>query len=137
MLTLITLVQGAVTLVGFITLALVGLRAMTKDNPGLSGVLQTAQGLLIKFAGVALVAYVMLITYLQSGGTLSIETIGLYVACVGILVSLLKEVNIKGGIAGDLQTVVAHRAKNLQSTLAAQAEQARKAEGSESKRSGS
>lgn len=137
MATLITLVQGAITLLGFITLALVGLKAMAKDNPGLSRVMQTAQGVLIKFAGVALVAYVMLITYVQSDGTLSIETIGLYVACVGILVSLLKDVNVKGGIVSDLQTVVSHRAKNLQSTLAAQAEQARKAEGTESKRSGS
>lgn len=134
--TVIYLVQGTVTLIGFMTLALVALKTMTKENQSLSNALGIAQLMAIKFAGVALVAYVMLLTYAASGGTLSINTIGLYVACVGILISLMKDVSVKGSLISDVQAVVAHRAKTLQSTLAEQAEQARNAQGVESRRQG-
>ena len=131
--TVMNLVQGIVTLIGFLTLALVGIKTMVKDNQGLSNLLSAAQLISIKVAGVALVAYVMLLTYAGSRGTLSIQTIGLYVACVGILISLLKDINVKGSLISDVQAVVTHRAKTLQSSLAEQAEQARKAGAVEAK----
>lgn len=134
MATIISLVQGAIILLGFITLALVGLKSMAKDNPSLCNMMEMVQGLLIKLAGIALVGFVMLETYQNSAGTLSVKTIGLYVACAGILVSLMKDVGVKSRFVSDLQTVVASKAKDFQSSVAAQADQARKADDTESHR---
>jgi hypothetical protein len=51
----------------------------------------------------------------------------MYIACVGILVSLLKDMSAKGSIFGDVQAVVMHKAEKLQASLAQQADEARKA----------
>ncbi len=129
--------QSSVTLIGFLTLALVGLKALVNEESGLGAMIMGIQLVAIKLAGVALIAYVMLMTYASSGGTLTVSAIGLYVACIGILISLLKDVNVNGSLVSDVQAVVSHRAKKIQASLAEQAEQARKAQPIDSDRKNS
>ena len=125
--TLISIFQWTITLIGLITVALVGLRAMSSQDSPILSLLQPVQTIAMKVAGVGLVGYVMLITYRLSNGALTIQTIGMYIACVGILVSLLKDMSTKGSILGDVQTVVMHKAEKIGASLAQQAEEARKA----------
>jgi hypothetical protein len=124
---LISLFQWAITLIGLITVALVGLRAMSNQDSPIISLLQPIQTIAMKVAGVGLVGYVILLTYRLSGGALTIQNIGMYIACVGILVSLLKDMSVKGSLLGDVQAVMMHKAEKLQASLAQQAEEARKA----------
>jgi hypothetical protein len=125
--TMISLMQWLITAIGFITIGIVAIRSLSREESPFVSMLMPIQALAIKVAGFAVVAYVILVTYYMSGGLLSIQTIGMYVACCGILYSLFKDMSIKGSLLNDVQAVVAHKASKLQSSLAAQAEEARRA----------
>lgn len=123
---LLSLFQWAITLIGLITVGLVGLRAMSSQDSPILRLLQPVHTIAMKVAGVGLVGYVILLTYRLSDGVLTIQTIGMYIACVGILVSLVKDMSTEGSLLGDVHAVVMHKAEKLQASLAQQAEEARK-----------
>lgn len=125
--TMTSLLQWTITLVGFLTTALVAMRSLSKHESPVIEMLQPVQTAALKVAGVALVVYVMLITYRLSNGVLTIQTIGMYIACAGLLISLVKDMSAKGTILSDVHAVVAHKAEKLQSSIAQQAAEARKA----------
>ena len=124
---MVSLMQWLITAIGFITVGIVVLRSLSKEESPLVTALMPVQSVAIKIAGVAVVAYVILVTYLMSGGELSIRTIGMYVACVGILYSLFKDMAMKSSLLSDVHAVVSHKASKIQSSIAAQAEEARRA----------
>lgn len=72
----------------------------------------------------------MLVTSSMSLGILSIQTIGMHVACCGILSSLFEDISVQSSPLSDRQDVVVHTAARMPSALAAQAEAARKAKAS-------
>lgn len=127
---MISLMQWLITAIGFITVGIVVMRSLSKEESPFVSMLMPVQALAIKVAGVAVVAYVILVTYYMSDGVLSIQTIGMYVACCGILYSLFKDMSMKSSLVSDVQAVVAHKASKFQSSLAAQAEEARRDRGS-------
>lgn len=128
---IISLMQWLITAIGFVTVGIVAMRSLSKEDSPIVSMLMPIQSFAIKVAGVAVVAYVILVTYYMSAGVLSIQTIGMYVACFGILYSLFKDMSMKSSLLSDVQAVVTHKAAKLQSSLAAQAEEARKARKSE------
>lgn len=123
----ISLMQWLITAIGFITVGIVAVRSLSKEESPFVNMLMPVQSFAIKVAGVAVVAYVILVTYYMSDGVLSIQTIGMYVACFGILYSLFKDMSMKSTLLSDVHAVVTHKASKLQSSLAAQAEEARRA----------
>lgn len=127
MVTLISLMQWLITAIGFLSVGIVALRSASKSDSPLVAMLMPIQTVAIKVAGVALVAYVILVTYVFSEGILSIQTIGMYAACFGILYSLFKDMAMKSAVMSDVHAVVTHKAATIQSKLAAQAAEARKA----------
>lgn len=131
MTSMISLMQWLITGIGFVTVGIVAMRSLSKEDSPVVAMLMPIQSLAIKVAGVAVVAYVILVTYQLSDGALSIQTIGMYVACFGILYSLFKDMSMKSSLLSDVQAVVAHKASKLQSSIAEQAEEARKARESE------
>jgi hypothetical protein len=124
--TMISLMQWLITGIGFTTVAVVVARSLSKEDSPLVSLLKPVQTVAIKVAGFAVVTYVILVTYYMSLGILSIQTIGMYVACCGILYSLFKDMSMQSSLLSDMQDVVVHKAAKLQSSLAAQAEEARK-----------
>ena len=126
MLWLISTTRWLITLIGFLTLGLVALRAMSKEDSPFVAVLQPIQTVAMKLAGVAVVFYVLIVTYYMTDGVLSIQTIGMYVACFGILLSLIKDMGAKSSLLSDVQAVVTHKAQKIQASLAEQAVEARK-----------
>lgn len=135
--TIISMMQWLITAIGFITVGIVAMRSMSKEDSPLVTMLMPVQSVAIKIAGVAVVAYVILVTYFMSNGVLSIQTIGMYVACFGILYSLFKDMAMKSSLLSDVHAVVTHKASKIQSSIAAQAEEARRAKVTNSKTPGS
>ena len=127
---LIALTQWLITAIGFVTVGIVVLRSMSKEDSPLVSLLTPIQSFLMKAAGITVIGFVILVQYQLTDGILSIKNIGMYVACFGILYSLLKDMAVKSSVFSDIQAVITHKASKLQSSLAEQAEEARRANSS-------
>lgn len=92
------------------------LRCLSKEESPLLTALMPVRSAAIKIAGVVVVAYVILLTYLMCDGVLSIRTIGMDVVCFGLLYSLFKDTGMKSSLLSDVHaaSVTKRRRCNLQ-----------------------
>ena len=120
-----TILEWAITLTGLISLLLVAFKALSKEETGLIVILQKVNNIAIKVGSLSAVIFLIYIYYQMSNGILSIKSIGFYVACGSILFSLLKDYKINTQFFDDVGTIITHKTKELQTSVAKQAEKAK------------
>lgn len=120
------ILQWAITITGIISLVLVIARGMNKEESGWITILQKVNAVAIKVGSLSAVILLMYIFYLRSGGMLSIQAIGFYIACSSILFSLTKDYKINAQFLEDVGSVVSYKADAIQRSIAEQAAQAKK-----------
>lgn len=132
---MINVLEWTITAAGLLSLSLVALKAMGNEQTALIRLLQMVNLVAIKIGSVCAIGLLIYITYHGSGGALTIQTIGFYVACGSILFSLMKDVKLNTQLLDNIGAVVSHKAQQMQNSLSEQAAQAKKSKAAQKSQS--
>ena len=125
---MISLFVFFITITGLISLILVIVKAITKEETGLIILLQKINIITIKIGSLSAILLLIIGYYFYSGGMLSIEAIGFYVACGTILFNLLKNYKIDSTTVDNITTVISYKMQRAKKSLEEQAAAVKKNE---------
>ena len=125
---MVSAMQSLITLVGVTTLAILGVQAVSEKDSAIVKILKKLNSLLVSVGAFLVVLLVIFLNYESTHGILTIQSIGLYIACFSILAGMVSSNGLASTIS-NLSAIAEAKAKNISDKIE---ESARKAKSKDS-----
>jgi hypothetical protein len=106
-----------ITLCGLLSLTLIVLKALREKEDSIVLLIVRVNAFSIKLASISIVLYLVYSVYTQTGGTLSLISIGFYVACITVMLETVKGLAGNNNVVRNFSSIIAHKADLLEKTL--------------------